>query len=86
MLLKIKNFDFQQNYTRYKKKILDKIVHLKKIYKFISEYFLIGRVVWILIVKNVIKNDKFNFAPNLCEVRKKMLGKKIFRFKKIYKF
>ena len=29
-------------------------------------------VVFVLIVKNVIKNEKFDFAPNLCEVWEKI--------------
>ena len=40
-----------------------------------------------LIVKNVIKNQKFNFPDKLCDIcTKKMLGNKIVRFKEIYKF
>ena len=69
MLLKKKNS--VKNFTWYEKKCPDKRVHLKKIYKFTSEHFLIGHVVFVLIVKNVIKNEKFHFAPNLCEKRKK---------------
>ena len=71
MLLKIKTFEFQKNDVRYKKKISDEIVHFKKIYKVTSDYFLIRHVVYVLIVKDVIKNKKFHFAPNLCGIRKK---------------
>ena len=39
-----------------------KIVHLKKIYNFDTDYFLIKRIVFVLIVKNVIKNKKFHFC------------------------
>ena len=60
----------KKNYTRCEKKFPDKIVYLKKIYKFTSEHFLIGTVVFVLIVKNFIKNEKFYFASNLCEIRK----------------
>ena len=35
--------------------------------KFISEYILIEQVVFVLIVKNLIKNEKFYFASNLYE-------------------
>ena len=59
MYLKIKTFGFHKNYTRYEKKI----VHVKKIYKFTSEHFFIGHVVFVLILKNIIKNEKFDFAP-----------------------
>ena len=65
MLLKIKTFGFQKYYTRYKKKVADKIVHLKIIYKYTPANFLIGHVSFVSIVKNVIKNEKFHFAPNL---------------------
>ena len=41
MLLKIKTFGFQQNYTRYEKNVVEKIVHLKKIFKFTADHFLI---------------------------------------------
>ena len=38
------------------KNFRDKIVHLEKIYIFTSEHFLVGHVIFVLIVKNVIKN------------------------------
>ena len=41
------------------------IVHFKKIYKFISDHLIIALVVFVLIVKNVIKHKKFHFATNL---------------------
>ena len=58
-----------------------KIVHLKKIYNFNFDHFLIKRTVFVLIVKNVIKNQKFNFPDKLCDIRNKII-----RLKKIYKF
>ena len=61
-----------------------KIVFLKKIYKFDFDHFLIKRTVFVLIVKNVIKNQKFNF-PDKLKHTKKMLRNKIVRFEKIYK-
>ena len=66
MLLKLKTFGFQLQNT---KKILRKN-HLKKIYKFTSDNFLIEQVLFVLIVRNFIKNEKFQFAPNLCEIRR----------------
>ena len=57
-----------------------KIIHLKEIYNFDFDQFLIKRTVFVLIVKNIIKNQKFNFPDKLCDIRK------IVRFKKIYKF
>ena len=48
-----------------------KIVYHKKIYKFNPERFLIGHVVFDLIVKKRYKNEKFHFALNLCEIGKK---------------
>ena len=62
------------------KKKPDKIVYLKKTY-FTSEHFLIGQVVFVLIVKSDIKNEKFYFAPNLCEIRKKCQEIKLFTSK-----
>ena len=44
---------------------------LLMIYKFTLKHFCVGHVVFVLIIKNVIKNEKFDFAPNLCEIRKK---------------
>ena len=53
-----------------KKTLKRKIVHLKKIY-----HFLIKRTVFVLILKNVIKNQKFNFPEKLCEIRNKNFKK-----------
>ena len=47
------------------------MVHFKKIYKFYFNHFLIKCTVFVVIVKNVIKNKKFNFPDKLCETRKK---------------
>ena len=70
MVLKIKTFGLQKNYRRYEKKFPDKILHLNKIYKFTSEHFLIEHVNFVSSVKNVIKNDKFFFAPNIRKIGK----------------
>ena len=51
--------------------LTSKIVHLKEIRNFDFEHFLIKRTVFILIVKNVIKNKKFNFPDKLCDIRNK---------------
>ena len=48
-----------------------KIVHLKKIDNFDLDHFLIKRTVFVLTVKNVIKNKKFNFPDKLCDIQKK---------------
>ena len=45
-----------------------KIVHLKKIYNFDFDHFLIKRTVFVLIVKNVIKNKIFNFPDKLWDI------------------
>ena len=60
-LLKIKSCGFRPNNARYEKRLTSKIVHLKEIYNFDFDHFLIKRTVFVLIVKNVIKNQKFNF-------------------------
>ena len=64
-LLKIKSCGFRANNARYEKMLRSKIVHLKEIYHFGFDHFLIKRTVFVLIVKNVIKNQKFNFLDKL---------------------
>ena len=66
-LLKIKSCSFRPNNARYEKMLSSKIVHLKEIYNFGFDHFLIKRTVFVLIVKNVIKNQKFNFPDKLCD-------------------
>ena len=85
MLLKIKTFGFQINYSRYEKKIGDKIIHLKKIYKSTPDHFLIGHKVFFSIIKKIIKNKKFHFAPNRCGIRKNV-GEQNSLLQKICKF
>ena len=70
-LLKIKISGFRPNNGRYEKKLRSKIVHLKEIYNFDFDYFLIKCTVFVLIVKNVIKNQKLNFLDKLCDIQKK---------------
>ena len=82
---KIKKSIFQPNYATYEKMLRKKFIRFKKIYKFYFDYFFIKRTVFVLIVKNVIKYQKFNFPDKLRHM-KKMFRKKIVRFKKIYKF
>ena len=60
-LLKIKSCGFRPNNARYEKMLTSKIVYLKEIYNFGFDHFLIIRTVFVLIVKNVIKNKKFIF-------------------------
>ena len=70
-LLKIKSCGFRPNNRRYEKMLQSKIVHLKKVYNFDFYHYLIKRTVFVLIVKNVIKNQKFNFPDKLCDIRNK---------------
>ena len=70
-LLKIKSCGFRPNNARYEKMIRSKIVHLKKVYNFDSYHFLIKCTVFVLNVKNVIKNQKLNFSDKLCDIQKK---------------
>ena len=81
---KIEKSIFRPNYARYEKMLRSKIIHHKETYKFSFDHFLINRTVFVLIVKNVIKNQKFNFPDKLCDMQ--MLRNKMIRFKKIYKF
>ena len=69
--LKIKSCGFRPNNARCEKMLKCKIVHFKKIYNFDLDHFLIKRTVLVLIVKNVIKNQKFNFPDKLCHIRNK---------------
>ena len=48
----------------------NKIVRFKKIYKFYFDHFLIKCKVFVLDVKNVIKNQKLNFSDKLCNIKK----------------
>ena len=68
---KIKKSIFRPNNARYEKMLETKIVYLKKIYNFYFDHFLIKRRVFVLIVKNVIKNQKFNFPDKICDIRNK---------------
>ena len=70
-LLKIKICGFRPNNARYEKMLSSKIVHVKEIYNFGFDHFLIKRTVLVLIVKNVIKNQKLNFSDKLCDIQKK---------------
>ena len=70
-LLKIKSCGFRPKNARCKKMLKRKIAHRKEIYNFYFNHFLIKRTVFVLIVKNVIKNQKFNFPDKLCEIRRK---------------
>ena len=67
---KIRKFIFRPNYTRYEKMLTSKIVHLKQVYKFYFDHFLEKCTVFVLIVKNFIKNKKFNFPAKQCKIRK----------------
>ena len=69
MLLKIRSCSSRPNNARYEKMLYSKIVHLKEIYNFGFDHFLIKRTVFVLILKNVIKNQKFNFPDKLCDIR-----------------
>ena len=69
--LKIKSCGFRPNNARYEKMLSSKIVHLKEIYNFGFDHFLIKHTVFVLIAKNVIKNQKFNFRDKLCDIRNK---------------
>ena len=63
--LKIKKTGFRLNNARYEKILRSKFVYLKKIYKFDFDPFLIKFTAFVLIVINMIKNQKFNFLAKL---------------------
>ena len=62
-----------------------KIVHLKEIYNFEFDHFLIKRTVFILIKKTLLKIKSCGFRPNNARYEK-ILRSKIICLKKIYKF
>ena len=70
-LLKIKICGFWPKNARYEKMLRSKIVHLKEVYNFVFNDFSINRTVFVLIVKNVIKNQTFNFPGTLCDTPNK---------------
>ena len=78
MLLKIKNAIFRPNNRRHEKMLQNKIVHLKETYKFCFNHFMIKRTVFVLIVKNVIKNQKFIFLAKLYGMWKNVKNKSCF--------
>ena len=59
---------------------ISKIVHLKEIYNFDFDHFLVKCTVFVLIVKNTIKNQKFNLLTKLYGVWKNVCFKKIYKF------
>ena len=54
-LLKIKSCGFRPNNGRYEKMLKSRIVHLKKIYNFDFDHFLVGIIVFLINMKNAIK-------------------------------
>ena len=74
-LLKIQSCGFQPNNARCEKMLKRKIVHLKEIYNFDFDHFLMKRTVFVFIVKNVIKNQKFNFPEKLRHTKKNIKKK-----------
>ena len=76
--LKIKSCSFRPNYARHEKMLQSKIVHLKDTYKFCFNHFMIKRTVFVLIVKNVIRNQKFNFLAKLYGMWKNFKNKSFF--------
>ena len=83
-LLKIKSCGFRPNNARCEKMLRNKIVHLKKIYNFYFHHFLIQRTVFVLIVKNDIKNKKFNFLKNYRNINVKSSAKREYRDENVF--
>ena len=53
-----------------KKVLKDKIVYLKKIYKFATDHFY-RSYIYCLLMENFIKNKNFSFPKKIYEIRKK---------------
>ena len=71
---------------RFEKILRSKIVHIKKIYKFDVDHFQVKCTFFVLIEKNVIKNQKFNFSVKLCDIRKNVNKKKLLVSKRSFNF
>ena len=85
--LKIKKLWFPANNARCEKMLRSKIVHLKEIYNFYFDHFLIKRTVFVLIVKSVIINIKNLISrTNSATYETNVKEHNIVRFKRIYKF
>ena len=69
-VVKNKNLWFPAKQCKIRKMLRSKIVHLKEIYNIDFDLFLIKRTVFVLIVKNFIENQKFNFPDKLCDIQK----------------
>ena len=83
---KIKKSIFRPSYISYEKILRNKIVRLRKIYKFDFNHFLLKRTVFVLSIKNgFYKIKKSILRPNYARYEK-MLRSKIIQHKKIYKF
>ena len=70
-VIKNQKLNFPDKLRHTKKMFRNKIVHFKRIYKFYFNHFLIKCTVFVLIMKNVIKNQKFNFPGKLYDIRNK---------------
>ena len=70
---------FSGQTLRHTKQMLrNKIVRFKNIYKFYFNHFLIKCRVFVLNVKNVIKNKKLHFSDKLYDIQEKCWGTKLF--------
>ena len=67
---KIKKKIFRTNFGRYEKKVRSKIIHLKKIYKFHFNHFLVKRMVFVLSIKNDFYKIKKKFPAKLGDTKK----------------
>ena len=84
MLLKIKNSIIRTNSATNEQMLRNKIIRFKKIYKFYFDYFLIKCTVFVLNVKNVIKNQKFKFLKNYRNVNVKSSAKREYRDENVF--
>ena len=81
---KIKKSIFRSNYARHEKMLTSKIFHLKIIYKFDFDHFLVKCTVFVLIEK-MLKIKNCSFRSNYA-IYEKMLRNKIVGLKKILQF
>ena len=83
---KIKKSIFRPNYISCEKMLRNKIVRLRKIYKFDFDHFLFKRTVFVLSIKNGFYKIKKSIFRSNSPRAEKMLRNKILYLIKMYKF
>ena len=87
MLLKIKKSIFRTNSATYETNVKEQNYSFQKDLQIFFDHFLIKWTVFVLIVMNTIKHQKFNFLDKLYGISNNVrLQIKVVAFKKLYEF